>query len=117
MLQRSHVDTVAYLHIELIDGNIISSFVASKSRVAPLKTLSIPRLELKSAFLSARISRKIETALELPINRIYWTGSSIACFWIKGDSNRIMEFVKNRIKEIKSLSNPPKKIASLYREG
>ncbi|GFV16742.1 reverse transcriptase domain-containing protein [Trichonephila clavipes] len=39
-------ETVAYLRIELNDGNIISSFVASKGRVAPLKTLSIPRLEL-----------------------------------------------------------------------
>ncbi|GFU17029.1 uncharacterized protein TNCV_2479791 [Trichonephila clavipes] len=38
--------TVAYLRIELNDGNIIYSFVASKGWVAPLKTLSIPRLEL-----------------------------------------------------------------------
>ncbi|GFX80148.1 integrase catalytic domain-containing protein [Trichonephila clavipes] len=45
--------TVAYLRIELNDGNIISSFVASKGRVAPLKTLSIPRLELMDALLSA----------------------------------------------------------------
>ncbi|GFT63557.1 integrase catalytic domain-containing protein [Trichonephila clavipes] len=45
--------TVAYLRIELNDGNIISSFVASKGRVAPLKTLSIPRLELMGALLSA----------------------------------------------------------------
>ncbi|GFW59835.1 uncharacterized protein TNCV_4719261 [Trichonephila clavipes] len=43
--------TVAYLRIELNDGNIISSFVASKGRVAPLKTLSIPRLELMGALI------------------------------------------------------------------
>ncbi|GFX27238.1 uncharacterized protein TNCV_1564181 [Trichonephila clavipes] len=46
---------VAYLRIQLNDGNIISSFVASKSRIVPLKTLSIPRLELMGALLSARI--------------------------------------------------------------
>ncbi|GFX05259.1 integrase catalytic domain-containing protein [Trichonephila clavipes] len=57
--------TVAYLRIELNDGNIISSFVASKGRVAPLKTLSIPRLELMGALLSARLSDKIATALIL----------------------------------------------------
>ncbi|GFX14091.1 uncharacterized protein TNCV_612961 [Trichonephila clavipes] len=55
---------VAYLRIELNDGNIISSFVASKGWVAPLKTLSIPRLELMGALLSARLSDKIATACE-----------------------------------------------------
>ncbi|GFU91793.1 uncharacterized protein TNCV_3191801 [Trichonephila clavipes] len=72
--------TVAYLRIELNDGNIISSFVASKSRVAPLKTLSIPRLELMGALLSARLSDKIATALILPVSRFYWTDSSITCY-------------------------------------
>ncbi|GFR25571.1 uncharacterized protein TNCT_237861 [Trichonephila clavata] len=53
--------TVAYIRIELSDRNIISNFVASKSRVAPLKTLSIPRLELIGTLLSARLSNKIAT--------------------------------------------------------
>ncbi|GFW36294.1 uncharacterized protein TNCV_4931561 [Trichonephila clavipes] len=98
--------TVAYLRIELNDGNIISSFVASKGRVAPLKTLSIPRLELMGALLSARLSDKIATALILPVSRFYWTDSSITCYWIKGDFNKHKVFVKNRIKEIQKLSDP-----------
>ncbi|GFX19015.1 integrase catalytic domain-containing protein [Trichonephila clavipes] len=98
--------TVAYLRIELKDGNIISSFVASKGRVAPLKTLSIPRLELMGALLSARLSDKIATALILPVSRFYWTDSSITCYWIKGDFNKYKVFVKNRIKEIQKLSDP-----------
>ncbi|GFV98533.1 uncharacterized protein TNCV_4848631 [Trichonephila clavipes] len=97
--------TVAYLRIEN-DGNVISSFVASKGRVAPLKTLSIPRLELMGALLSARLSDKIATALILPVCRFYWTDSSITCYWIKGDFNRHKVFVKNRIKEIQKLSDP-----------
>ncbi|GFV74376.1 uncharacterized protein TNCV_5128181 [Trichonephila clavipes] len=98
--------TVAYLRIELNDGNIISSFVASKGRVAPLKTLSIPRLELMRAFLSARLSDKVVTALILPVSSFYWTDSSITYYWIKGDFNRHKVFVKNRIKEIQKLSDP-----------
>ncbi|GFW40573.1 uncharacterized protein TNCV_4824091 [Trichonephila clavipes] len=98
--------TVAYLRLELNDGNIISSFVASKGRVAPLKTLSIPRLELMGALLSARLSDKIATALILPVSRFYWTDSSITYYWIKGDFNRHKVFVKNRIKEIQKLSDP-----------
>ncbi|GFT07015.1 reverse transcriptase domain-containing protein [Trichonephila clavipes] len=49
--------TFAYLRLELNDGNIISSFVASKGRVAPLKTFSIPRLELMGALFIARRSK------------------------------------------------------------
>ncbi|GFY10362.1 integrase catalytic domain-containing protein [Trichonephila clavipes] len=105
MLQKAY-GTVAYLRIELNDRNIISSFVASKGRVAPLKTLSMPRLELMGALLSASLSDKITTALILPVSRFYWTDSSITCYWIKGDFNKHKVFVKNRIKEIQKLSDP-----------
>ncbi|GFV39547.1 hypothetical protein TNCV_1367881 [Trichonephila clavipes] len=54
MLPKKAYGTVAYLRVELNDGNI-SSFVASKGRGAPLKTLSIPRLELMGALLSYKL--------------------------------------------------------------
>ncbi|GFT20722.1 uncharacterized protein TNCV_3847681 [Trichonephila clavipes] len=49
--------TFAYLRLELNDGNIISSFVALKGWVAPLKTFSIPTLELMGALFIARRSK------------------------------------------------------------
>ncbi|GFY52516.1 integrase catalytic domain-containing protein [Trichonephila inaurata madagascariensis] len=98
--------TVVYLRVELNDGNVITSFVASKGRVAPLKKLSLPRLELMEALLSARLSEKIMKGLEFPVQRIFWTDSSIVFFWIKGSPDKFKVFIKNRIQEIHKLSNP-----------
>ncbi|GFS92367.1 integrase catalytic domain-containing protein [Nephila pilipes] len=100
MLLKKAYSTVEYLSIELDDGNIISNILVSKSRVSPLKTLSIPRLGLMGALLSSRISHRIETAFELHISRFYWIDSSIPYFWMKGDSDRYKIFVKNGIQEI-----------------
>ncbi|CAL1269520.1 unnamed protein product [Larinioides sclopetarius] len=92
--------TVAYLRIKLKDNTVMVSFVASKGRVAPLKTLSLPRLELMGALLSARLSDKIVKGLEFPVTKVFWTDSSITYFWIKGSPERFKVFVKNRVKEI-----------------
>ncbi|GFY40821.1 reverse transcriptase domain-containing protein [Trichonephila inaurata madagascariensis] len=103
--------TVAYLRVELNDGNIITSFVASKGRVAPLKTLLLPRLELMGALLSARLSEKIMKGLEFPVQRIFWTDSSIVFFWIKGSPDKFKVFIKNRIQEIQKCSNPTRMVS------
>ncbi|GFY74989.1 uncharacterized protein TNIN_447271 [Trichonephila inaurata madagascariensis] len=98
--------TVAYLRVELNDGNIITSFVASKGKVTPLKTLSLPHLESTGALLSARLSEKIMKGLEFPVQRIFWTDSSIVFFWTKGSPDKFKVFIKNRIQEIHKCSNP-----------
>ncbi|KFM80816.1 hypothetical protein X975_11053, partial [Stegodyphus mimosarum] len=70
---RKAYGTIAYLWIQLNGRNIISRFVAPKSRVAPLKTISIPSLELMGALLTARMSNKIVTALSFPVSGYFWT--------------------------------------------
>ncbi|GBM46197.1 hypothetical protein AVEN_270209-1 [Araneus ventricosus] len=97
--------TVACLRILFNDERIRTVFVASKTRVAPLK-LILPRLELMGALLSARLSYRIIKALNLNLLCRFWTDSQITLFWIKGTANKFKPFIKNRIEEIVKLTSP-----------
>ncbi|GFY73732.1 integrase catalytic domain-containing protein [Trichonephila inaurata madagascariensis] len=72
--------TVAYLRVTSSNKEILTSFVASKNRIAPLKTLTLPRLGLMGALLSARFSSNILKALKLDIPCFSWTDSKITYF-------------------------------------
>ncbi|GFV83864.1 integrase catalytic domain-containing protein [Trichonephila clavipes] len=76
-----------------------------KSRVAPLKTLTIPRLERPAALLLSRLVKKVVTILQLPIHKIWmWTDSTIALAWIKTEPHKLKTFVSNRVAEMQALS-------------
>lgn len=96
--------TVAYLRVETSE-DVHVSFVASKNRVAPLKTLTLPRLELMAALLSSKLSHHILKAINLDIPCHFWTDSKITYFWIRGLPNKFKPFVRNRIEEIQSLTS------------
>ncbi|GFY52884.1 integrase catalytic domain-containing protein [Trichonephila inaurata madagascariensis] len=98
--------TVAYLRVTSSNKEILTSFVASKNRIAPLKTLTLPRLELMGALLSARLSSNILKALKLYIPCLFWTDSKITYFWVRGQPERFKPFIKNRIQEIQKLPSP-----------
>ncbi|XP_064637866.1 uncharacterized protein LOC135494045 [Lineus longissimus] len=90
----------AYLRYPIEDG-YNSSLLASKSRVAPLKMLSIPRLELQGALIGSRLVGTLETELNLPIKRkVYWTDSEIVLKYINNPARRFKPFVANRVAKI-----------------
>jgi len=77
--------------------------LCSRSRVAPLKGTTIPRLELCAALLASRLATKITTALPLKFSKhVIWSDSTIALAWIKNHqgSNQWKQFVANRVAEI-----------------
>lgn len=83
------------------------SLVMSKGRVAPLKRLTLPRLELLGCLMAARLVQFVRRALRLPASTQYtcWTDSMIALGWIRGNPQRWKQFVANRVTEIQELTS------------
>ncbi|XP_058447479.1 uncharacterized protein LOC131427913 [Malaya genurostris] len=95
---------VMYLRC-VFKGHPNCSLVASKTKVAPLKPLSIPKLELQAALIGVRLTSSVRDALTLPIKRkFFWTDSTTVLSWLHSDSRRYHQFVGFRVGEILSLS-------------
>ena len=79
------------------------AFVFRKARVAPMKMLSIPKLELQAALLASRLKdniEDIEKALTLSISKVFmWTDSTTVLQWLNSTSKQPV-FVANRVAEI-----------------
>ena len=77
----------------------------SKTRVAPIKRLTIPRLELCGALILAQLLSRYKDILELPVDSVNaWTDSMIVLTWIQGSPRRFKVFVGNRISQILELT-------------
>ncbi|GFS91201.1 integrase catalytic domain-containing protein [Trichonephila clavipes] len=81
---------VVYLQCFLHNGAAKVSILASKSRVAPIRVISIPRLELCACVLLAQLVKKIHSTLRLNISDIVLhTDSTIALEWLNTPANRV----------------------------
>ena len=90
--------TVSYLRLTSEDGRVCCSFLLSKSRLAPLKALSIPRLELNAATLAVKLDCMFRKELELLItSSVFWTDSTSVLRYIRNDDKRFHTFVSNRL--------------------
>ncbi|XP_071486966.1 uncharacterized protein [Diadema antillarum] len=82
-------------------------FVTSKARVAPLKEVSIPRMELTAATVAVRVDHVIKQELDILIDEtFFWTDSMTVLGYINNDTSRFKTFVANRVAVIRDGSKP-----------
>ncbi|XP_066932794.1 uncharacterized protein [Clytia hemisphaerica] len=95
---------LAYVRIES-EGTVSCHILLSKSRVAPLKRLTLPRLELQGAVIAVRMKETIVEEIDVHFSSIrFWTDSSLNLQYINNESKRFKVFVANRVAEIRNHS-------------
>ncbi|UYV76394.1 hypothetical protein LAZ67_14000274 [Cordylochernes scorpioides] len=94
---------VAYLRSETGRENTLT-LIWSKVRLAPMKSITIPRLELMAMVLGARLANAIQAALKRKCETTLWSDSTTALSWIKKEIEwRVV--VRNRVREIQATTN------------
>ena len=98
---------VSYLRLVNAQSEVHCSFVMGKSRLSPLKPMTISRMELSAAVLSTSLDRMIRQEVELPINdSFYWINSTCVLRYIANSERRYKTFVANRVAAICEQSIP-----------
>ena len=93
-------------YLRQVDANntISVSLVLGKSRVSPLKSVTIPRLELTAATSAVKIAAMVKEELKIPNlgQSVYWTDSQVCLGYIFNEVKRFRVFVANRVSIIRS---------------
>ncbi|GBP09557.1 hypothetical protein EVAR_91266_1 [Eumeta japonica] len=97
---------VAYWRAVRPDGTVHLALVAGKSRVAPNKVMSIPRLELQAALLACRLATNIQKEHGIATERrVLWCDSKTVLRWIRSDPRAYKPFVAHRLAELDERSD------------
>ncbi|XP_062714411.1 uncharacterized protein LOC134291109 [Aedes albopictus] len=92
--------TVAYFRV-VDNGEVRCCLVGAKTKVAPLKQLSIPRLELQAATIGTRLMKTVTDNHTIAIKRrVLWSDSRTVLSWLRSDQRRYRQFVAFRVTEI-----------------
>ncbi|XP_053686085.1 uncharacterized protein LOC128735625 [Sabethes cyaneus] len=96
----------AYFRTLNNDGIPENVLVTAKTKVAPLKTQSVPRLELLAACLGARLMQFIEESHTVRITKKFlWSDSATVLSWLRSEHRRYRQFVACKIGELLTITD------------
>lgn len=107
-----HASQVAYASVTYLtgvnaEGEISCTFVQGRSRLAPLKQLTIPRLELCAAVMAVKGEERVKKELQATLHEsVFWTDSTVVLGYINNDDKRYHTFVANRLAFIRERTSP-----------
>ena len=92
---------VSYLRQIDIHGEVHCSLIMAKSKLAPLKAMTIPRMELSAAVLATRLDRRIKQEVDMAVHSsTFWTDSTCVLRYIENKDKIFQIFVANRVSAI-----------------
>ena len=98
------IGAVVYARTVYENGGVDVKLIASKTRVAPVKRQTIPRLELVAATVLAKLVDSLLKALDWNVEVFYWVDSMTALHWIRND-RAWKPYILHRVNEIRSVSS------------
>ena len=96
-----------YTRLRNEDGQISCNLLLGKSRVAPLKKITVPRMELTAACIAVKFVNIVTREMDYEFDRVcFWTDSMSVLRYIKNTTSRFHTFVANRLTTIHEGSSP-----------
>lgn len=96
-----------YMRTLDLTGNYNVRLICSKSKVAPMHSITIPKLELCAALVGAQLADKVVQHLKLKFHKQYfWSDSTVVLSWITTPYHKSKVYVANRVKVIQALTPP-----------
>ena len=103
----SGIAAVSYLLTYYEDGNCDIGFAMRKAKVAPIRSHTIPQLELCAAVLASDITETVKENLDIKLHTVkYYTDSKVVLGYIHNQSRRFYTYVSNRVDKIRTVSSP-----------
>ncbi|XP_072166920.1 uncharacterized protein [Diadema setosum] len=107
----------SYVRLVNQEGRAHCTLIFAKSRVAPTKVITVPRLELTAAVVSANVGARLREELEYQeVQEFYWTDSQVVLGYINNEARKFHTFVANRVQQIRERTSSDHAVA-LHKYG